>query len=66
MKKVYKQWEYRIEYSRGGDEFFKELREQLGPNGWELCGVVQSCKGPSDLSSNWPETVRYYFKREKQ
>lgn len=59
------QWEYRVEYRRGSDDILRELKDDMGPKGWELCGVVTTTEAPSDLTSNYPSVVRYYFKRPR-
>ncbi len=59
-------WEYRIEYRSGGNDLLKELNDDMGPNGWELCGVVGAPDEGSELGTGWPRCVRYYFKRPNQ
>ncbi len=60
--KFYQKWEYKQFYIRGGSVSLKDLNE-LGVEGWELCGIEQTVDGPSDLSSNWAAATRFFFKR---
>jgi hypothetical protein len=65
-KPKYLHWDYRVEYRYGGDDLYKELHENFGPDGWELCGIIGTVEPPPDMSTNWPAVIRYYFKRSRK
>jgi len=64
--KVYPVWEYKLVYNFGNKDMINELNDQLGPQGWELCGMVCTSEPDSSLASEWPKVIRYYFKRPKR
>lgn len=61
MSKNTHKWEYRVE--RVNNLSLRQLNE-IGSLGWELCGTVATPEPPSDMTSNWPALVQYYFKRQ--
>ena len=61
-KRSLPKWEYCIHYVNSGAMDAVKINE-LGREGWELCGTVATPDTPSDLSSAWPAVVKFYFKR---
>ena len=55
-------YEYTTETERGGKPH-NDLLNRMGDAGWELCGVIPSHGGASDMDHNWPDVVEFIFKR---